>query len=333
MARMINHRSRQQKGRSMFKGIRFFVFSSTALNFRELKLFKTKVLSAGFLFGVLTVGLILIANHFANDLLGLGYDRMVLLNSENKVLKERIKDLSQQMNDLQWSLDEISKQGNKLRLMVDLSQIDDDMKQAASGGTSEPSEFTFLSGEASELLSRSERLIDELSREVALQRASYAEVYRRYEYNKEFFKHLPAIKPMSGFYSVHGFAMRVHPVLRVYRMHEGVDIIGDVGIDVYATGDGVVRYAGRTQGGYGAVIEITHGYGYSTLYAHLSKVLVRPGRRVTRGQLIAKSGRSGLVSGPHLHYEVRYRGRKQNPVDYFFDDVDAARYRIRVASF
>lgn len=115
-------------------------------------------------------------------------------------------------------------------------------------------------------------------------------------------------------------------------MHEGVDIIGDVGTDVYATGDGVVRYAGRTQGGYGAVIEITHGYGYSTLYAHLSKVLVRPGRRVTRGQLIAKSGRSGLVSGPHLHYEVRYKGRKQNPVDYFFDDVDAARYRIHVAS-
>jgi hypothetical protein len=109
----------------MFKGIRFFVFSSTALNFRELKLFKTKVLSAGFLFGVLTVGLVLIANHLANDLLGLGYDRMVLLNSENKVLKERIKDLSQQMNVVQRSLDEISEQGNELRLMVDLSQIDD----------------------------------------------------------------------------------------------------------------------------------------------------------------------------------------------------------------
>ncbi len=142
----------------------------------------------------------------------------------------------------------------------------------------------------------------------------------------------PFPAPVGDVMGVHGFAMRVHPVLRVYRMHEGVDIIGDVGTDVYATGDGVVRYAGRTQGGYGAVIEITHGYGYSTLYAHLSKVLVRPGRRVTRGQLIAKSGRSGLVSGPHLHYEVRYKGRKQNPVDYFFDDVDAARYRIRVAS-
>jgi len=144
--------------------MRFFVLSNKTLDYRELRSFKVKVLSAGFLFGVLTVGLILIANHLANDLLGLGYNRVTLLGSENRILKERIKDLSQQMNVLQWSLDEISEQGNKLRLMVDLSQIDDDMKQAASGGTSEPSEFTFLSGEASELLSRSERLIDELSR-------------------------------------------------------------------------------------------------------------------------------------------------------------------------
>ena len=109
-------------------------------------------------------------------------------------------------------------------------------------------------------------------------------------------------------------------------------IITDVGNDVYATGDGVVRYAGRTQGGYGAVIEMSHGYGYSTLYAHLSRVMVRPGQAVKRGELIAKSGRSGLVSGPHLHYEVRYNGRKQNPVDYFFDDVEAARYRAQLAS-
>jgi murein DD-endopeptidase MepM/ murein hydrolase activator NlpD len=80
------------------------------------------------------------------------------------------------------------------------------------------------------------------------------------------------------------------------------------------------------------VIEISHGYGYSSLYAHLSRVAVREGATVKRGELIAKSGRSGLVSGPHLHYEVRYQGRRQNPVDYFFDDVEAARYRAQLAS-
>jgi murein DD-endopeptidase MepM/ murein hydrolase activator NlpD len=126
--------------------------------------------------------------------------------------------------------------------------------------------------------------------------------------------------------------MRIHPVLRVYRMHEGTDIINDVGTNVYATADGVVRYAGRTEGGYGTVVDIDHGYGYSTLYAHLSRIVVRPGESVKRGELIAKSGRSGLVSGPHLHYEIRKNGRKQNPVDFFFDDVDAARYRSQLAA-
>jgi murein DD-endopeptidase MepM/ murein hydrolase activator NlpD len=182
-----------------------------------------------------------------------------------------------------------------------------------------------------DILANSHQLIDKLLREVKLQQTSYEEVYKRYTYNKKYFAHLPAIKPMSGYYSINGFGMRVHPVLRVYRMHEGVDIINDVGTNVYATGDGYVRYAGRTQGGYGAVIEISHGFGYSTLYAHLSRLYVRPGQTVKRGELVAKSGRSGLVSGPHLHYEVRYKGRQQNPVDYFFDDVDAARYRAQLA--
>ena len=110
-----------------------------------------------------------------------------------------------------------------------------------------------------------------------------------------------------------------------------MDIINDVGTDVYATGDGEVVFSGHTAAGYGTVVEISHGYGFSSLYAHLSRVLVSRGQTVHRGDLIAKSGRTGLVSGPHLHYEVRRGGVKQNPVDYFFDDIDAARYREYLA--
>jgi murein DD-endopeptidase MepM/ murein hydrolase activator NlpD len=174
--------------------------------------------------------------------------------------------------------------------------------------------------------------MDQLTREVKLQQVSYADIRKRNETNKQLFAHLPALKPMEGYYTVHGFGMRVHPVLGVFRMHEGIDIINDVGTDVYAAGDGVIRYAGRTGGGYGVAVDISHGYGYSSLYAHLSKVFVRVGQRVQRGELIGKSGRSGLVSGPHLHYEVRRNGVKQNPIDFFFDDVDAARYRTELAT-
>jgi murein DD-endopeptidase MepM/ murein hydrolase activator NlpD len=315
----------------MSKHIKFFVVSSKSLDFREIKFFKTKLVGSGLVLGVVTVGCILLVNFLLNDILGIGLDRVNLLSAENQVLKEQVRSMGQKMQAVQGALEALAVRGNELRLMVDLSKIDDDTRVAAIGGSTAPTVNAFLTGEAAQVLSSSQSLIEKLSREVKLQQASYEEIAKRVQYNKTFFEHLPAIKPMAGPYSINGFGMRVHPVLRVYRMHEGIDIISDVGTNVYAAGDGIVRFAGRTAGGYGLVIELSHGYGYSTLYAHLDKVLVRPGQSVRRGELIAKSGRSGLVSGPHLHYEVRRDGRKQNPVDYFFDDVQAARYRSQLA--
>jgi murein DD-endopeptidase MepM/ murein hydrolase activator NlpD len=312
--------------------MRFFVFSDASLSFREVRFFKTKVLMTGFVVGLMTLGFIALMNYLSGDILGLGYDRMTFLTTENRVLKQQLREASQRMEVIQGAIDKLADRGNELRLLVDLHRIDEDTREAATGGSQPLAVNAFLSGEASEILSNSQALIDKLTREVKLQQRSYEDIYNRYEYNKTYFTHLPAIKPMTGGYSIKGFGMRLHPVLRVYRMHEGIDIINDVGTNVYAAADGQVRFSGRTQGGYGVVVELTHGYGYSTLYAHLSKVLVSPGQNVKRGELIARCGRSGLVSGPHLHYEVRLAGRRQNPVDYFFDDVDAARYRVQLAS-
>jgi murein DD-endopeptidase MepM/ murein hydrolase activator NlpD len=113
--------------------------------------------------------------------------------------------------------------------------------------------------------------------------------------------------------------------------HEGLDIANDVGTPVYATGDGVVESAGRTSAGLGVTVVVNHGFGYTTVYGHLDRLLVRAGERVKRGALIARSGRTGIVTGPHLHYEVRYRGILQNPVDYFFDDIDYQKIKEQLA--
>jgi murein DD-endopeptidase MepM/ murein hydrolase activator NlpD len=314
------------------RNLKFFVFSPKTLLLKEIHLFKTKVLGSAVGAGVVVLVLLLALNHLSNDVLGIGYDRMAILTTENRILKDQLRELSRKAELIQRSLEALSERGNDLRLLVDLPKIDEDTRYAAIGGSVSQPEFPFLKGEAADILAKSKKLVDQLERETKLQQTSYEEVYKRYEYNQKFFAHLPAIKPMDGHYTINGFGMRIHPVLGVYRMHEGIDIISDVGTNVYATGDGVVTYAGRTQGGYGAVIEISHGYRYSSLYAHLSKILVRSGQQVKRGELIAKSGRSGLVSGPHLHYEIRFSGRKQNPVDFFFDDIDASKYRTQLAA-
>ncbi len=317
----------------MLRNRRFFVFSSSSLDLLEIRFFKTKLVGSGVVLGVVVLGVILLLNYLASDLLGLGYDRISLLNTENRILKDQIRELSQKMSSAERVLENLADRGNELRLVADLKKIGDDTRTAAIGGAVMPAATNaFLTGEANEVLTAAQAMIEKLTREVKLQQTSYDEIARRMEQNKTFFSHLPAVKPMDGSYSLNGFGMRVHPVLRVYRMHDGIDIINDVGTNVYAAGDGVVRFAGRTRGGYGVVVEVDHGYGYSSLYAHLSQVLVKNGRTVKRGELIARCGRTGLVSGPHLHYEVRHNGAKQNPVDYFFDDVDASRYRTLLAS-
>jgi murein DD-endopeptidase MepM/ murein hydrolase activator NlpD len=315
----------------MLRHIKFFIISSANLRLVEVKHFKAKLIGSGLVLGLLTIGVIYFINYYAGNVFGLASDRMSLLNTENKVLKDQLHELSKKLNFVEKGIETLSDKGNELRLMVDLKRIDEDTRTASIGGSQRDETFPFVSGETGAILENCQELIDKLSREVKLQQASYEEIQRKYEFNSVYFQHLPAIKPMAGPYSINGFGMRLHPVYRVFKMHEGLDIINDVGTDVYATADGVVRYAGNTRAGYGIAVDISHGYGYSSFYAHLSKLLVSPGQKVQRGELIAKSGRSGLVSGPHLHYEVRLNGRKQNPVDYFFDDVDAARYRMMLA--
>jgi murein DD-endopeptidase MepM/ murein hydrolase activator NlpD len=315
----------------MFRNAKFFVFSSSSLDLREVRFFKTKLVASGVALGFVLLGLFLFGNVLLNDVLGVGYGEMSMLVSENRVLKDQVREMGRKMQVVQRTLEGLAERGNELRVSVDLRRIDDDTRSASIGGTREPSTSAFLTGEAGTLLAQSESLIDRLTREVRLQQQSYEEIQNQLKYNQKFFAHLPAIKPMAGPYSINGFGMRLHPVLHVYRMHYGVDIINDVGTDVYAAGDGVVHFSGRTQGGLGILVEIDHGYGIASLYGHLSQVLVPTGKAVKRGELIGRCGRTGLVSGPHLHYEVRRNGVSQNPVDYFFDDIDAARYRSLLA--
>jgi murein DD-endopeptidase MepM/ murein hydrolase activator NlpD len=112
-------------------------------------------------------------------------------------------------------------------------------------------------------------------------------------------------------------------------MHKGVDMSTDYGVPVYATGDGVVEKVeqGRRRRGYGRQILINHKFGYKTRYAHLLKMFVKPGEKVQRGQLIGEVGSTGGSTGPHLHYEVIYRNRQVNPVNYFNRNMTSDEYR------
>lgn len=316
----------------MTKFKKTYYSSDDNFRFREIRWFRLKL--AGFILGsiVIVLATVVAVNDFYYDVLGMGYNEMTTLKRDNLYLQDKINQLIGQSRTLQAQLDQLHNQGNDLRRLVDLPTIDGETKEAGTGGSLSPAGAGFVSQSVADLLSNAGELTSKLQGELAVQRQNYSEIMRKYEKNRDFFAALPALKPMDGAYSRTGFGMRLHPVLGVVKPHEGLDIINDVGTPVYASGEGIVEFAGHSGGGLGNLVIINHGFGYQTLYAHLSAVNVREGQRVKRGDTIAKSGKSGLVSGPHLHYEVHYRGVRQNPVDYFMDDVSPGSYKDQVAA-
>jgi murein DD-endopeptidase MepM/ murein hydrolase activator NlpD len=162
-----------------------------------------------------------------------------------------------------------------------------------------------------------------------VQMNSFRSVLNEMFSNRERLVHLPAIMPISNDNlrrTGSGFGMRLHPILNIVRMHEGIDFHAPVGTEVFATADGVVKDV-RTSQTFGKVIVIDHGYGLETFYAHLSDYNVRKGEKVVRGNLIGFVGNTGLSRGPHLHYEVHIFKREVDPVNYFFKDLTPEEYK------
>lgn len=309
---------------------KLYYFSPRSLSFVEARWFKTRLGALFMVLGMIFLGVLFFANQEFDDFLGLGFQQRSALAAENSVLRDQLRVFASRFHTLQNKLASLSDQGNELRLLVDLPKLDQDTREAGFGGTNERIDFG-VSGSVNDALNSIRSTVAKMEIEAGLQQTSYREAVAKYDRNQRMYQCIPAIKPMEGYYSMSGFGMRLHPIFHQWMPHEGLDIANDEGTPVYATGDGVVASSGRTQAGLGIMIVIDHGYGYTTVYGHLSKVLVRSGETVKRGALIARSGRTGIATGPHLHYEVRQNGILQNPVDYFFDDIDYQKIKEQLA--
>ncbi|MEO9885692.1 MAG: peptidoglycan DD-metalloendopeptidase family protein [Balneola sp.] len=249
------------------------------------------------------------------------------LKAENEVLYNQLETTKKSIVDLDEQLKSIAQSDNELyRSVLGLDQISNDEREAGVGGATQNPEFDVYNQSTSELLRWTSSKIDNLERRVSIQKISFEELKETYNENKEKLKHLPAIKPTEGIL-LSSFGIREHPVLGYPRMHSAADFRADIGSPVYSTANGTVTYSGL-RGTLGRIIVIDHGYGYETLYAHLSSKsnTLSKGSKVERGQLIAYSGNSGLTEGPHLHYEVHYNKKKVNPINFLFADISPEEY-------
>ncbi|MBT8378599.1 MAG: M23 family metallopeptidase [Ignavibacteria bacterium] len=297
---------------------KYFYFSKSSLKFIEIKNFKSKAMAvliggAFVLTSLFVIAYFIIGRYFDSNLTS------AALKKENDELTNKLKEITISYQNLRAGIDSLSVLNSELRNTANLKRISSDELMLGIGGSDE-NYFNKINSSDFEV-DNALKLVDEMIRKFEFEKNQLGQIEKQIELNNELFECIPAIKPTEGIYSIGGFGMRKHPILGVRKFHSGLDINNNYGTPVYAPGNGKVISVGRNSG-YGLVVEIDHGFGYKTIYAHLSKVLVKKGQQVIRGQQIAKSGNSGLSSGPHLHYEVHHHGKKLNPVDFFFDDIN-----------
>ncbi len=249
-----------------------------------------------------------------------------VLEYENARLESQYKLLSRRVDDIMVVLDDIKQRDNNLyRVILQAEPIADDVRNAG-GNVARYDELLRMPD--GELVASLTRKVDLLYRNLYVQNNSFDELVDLAYQQEDRIKHLPAIQPVSNKdlkHTASGYGWRVDPIYNTRKFHEGMDFSAAIGTPVYATGNAVVKETGWQQG-YGNTIVLDHGYGYITRYAHLSKILVSKGQQVVRGENIGKVGNTGKSTGPHLHYEVIYKGQVQNPVNYYFMDLTPEEY-------
>ena len=279
-----------------------------------------------FLLAVILGGVFFIIYWFA-----ISTPQMSDLIEENSLLQSQYRVLSRKVDDALLVLHDIEERDDNLyRVLLEADPVPENVRQAGFNGTNRYAELNDLSN--AQLVISTSQKVDMLEKKLYMQTRSFNEVVELSREQEDKLACIPAIQPVSNKdlkRTASGYGWRNDPIYHVRRFHHGMDFACDTGTPVYATGNGKVVYA-RWKTGFGNLVEIDHGYGYKTRYAHLSKILVKEGQKVVRSEEIAKAGSTGKSTGPHVHYEVIVGNSDVNPINYYFMDLDAEQYEEMV---
>jgi murein DD-endopeptidase MepM/ murein hydrolase activator NlpD len=242
------------------------------------------------------------------------------LQAENSKLQQAIGELHGRLSSLSDTLSRISQRDARIRVLANLDPIDPQVQEAGIGGpTLAPRPA--MPGDGPTVRRAEDIRVDlnALIRRANLMASSFEEAKDSLASHAQRLAATPSIMPTQGWLTSAFSSMREHPILHIARPHEGIDVTAPMGSPIEAPAAGVVTDAGW-ESGYGNTVTIDHGYGVVTKFAHASKLLVKTGQRVQRGQRIALVGNTGLATGPHLHYEVHVNGRPVDPLRYVLPD-------------
>lgn len=281
---------------------------------------------------IMTVGALILAGAFVLGLDHLtGTPQELALQAENEALQEQLTLTQDRIEAFSDQLANLSETDQEIyRTIFGAEPIPDDVRQVGVGGTDPYEQFDRFSTPTASLLRENAEALDLVERQLSLQGTSYRELTRYAKDRELALSQIPAIMPTDG-PVVSSYGMRNHPILKIRRMHAGVDIAVNRGTPVYSTGDGVIKKLGRSKTGLGTHVIVEHPQaGYITVYGHLSTISddIRVGRKVTRGDQLGLSGNTGLSKAPHLHYEVRdLQNRALNPIHFIAASMTPQQYK------
>lgn len=249
--------------------------------------------------------------------------RIIYLENDKKLLQRELLTIKERVSFLSSQLAQVETTGDELRNVANLPPIDNDTRQVGIGGPSYSASLDF--GYYPDEIGTAVEIkldLDKLEREVQLEKSSMAEIAARFQERQDQYDHWPSIRPILGGRITSHFGYRIDPFTKKPANHEGVDIYMPRGTRVLATADGRVILAKTLytpHKNYGMEVVIDHGYGYKTRYAHLSKILVRRGQIVKKGEIVGEVGSTGRAKGPHLHYEVMENNKRRDPEFFIYN--------------
>ena len=241
------------------------------------------------------------------------------LRQETQSQKSQLHFFSAKVEDLEKQLSKLKDFDKKIRILANLERGQETNALMGMGGPSPSDIRDKLKREKDDqgLIQQMRTDIERLQSEAVSQEVSLSELEKKLQASKEILIHTPSVWPTLGWVTS-GFGFRTNPFTGLTQMHEGVDISNRVGTLILAPAEGIISDIGNDLV-HGRIVVISHGFAMTSRYSHLSKVLVKTGQKVKRGDKVAEVGMTGKTTGPHLHYEVRLNGIPVNPMRYILN--------------
>jgi hypothetical protein len=255
------------------------------------------------------------------------------LRRENQRLLTQYKLMKKDMEMIEKTLDDIQQRDDNIyRVIFETEPIPSSIRNAGFGGANKYAHLENMDN--SELVINTAKRLDIIAKKTYVQSKSYEEVMKLAVEKEKMLASIPSIQPVSNKdlkQTASGWGYRIHPIYKIRKFHYGMDFTAPIGTEVYVTGDGKVAEVTSEHSGYGKMITVDHGYGYTTVYAHLTRFNVKPGQYLKRGEVIGFVGNTGTSTAPHLHYEVHKNGEPVNPQYFYYMDLTPQEYEKMIA--